>query len=88
MSIWAERVTRVWLGLVLLTVVTTWGLSKDLLGPAAAVVGTFLIAGVKVGYVMADFMELRSAPTRVRLLFQGWIIAVIAIILASWFRTP
>ena len=62
MSVLRERVTWVWLALVVLTVVTTWGLSKDLFSPAVAVVGIFLIAAVKVRYVMLDFMELRDAP--------------------------
>ncbi|MGB9227070.1 cytochrome C oxidase subunit IV family protein, partial [Mycobacterium sp.] len=52
----------VWLGLMLATCVTTWGLSKDLFGVAVAVTGIFIIAAVKVSYVMLDFMELRQAP--------------------------
>ena len=52
MSVLRERVTAVWLGLMVLTCVATWGLSKDLLSPAVAVVGIFAIAGVKVSYVM------------------------------------
>lgn len=85
MSIWRERATTVWLALMVLTVVTTWGLSKDFFGPAVAVVGTFLIAGLKVRYVMLDFMELRFAPTASRIFFQVWIAVVVAIILGFWF---
>ncbi len=48
MSVLRERVTWVWLGLMLATCATTWGLSKDLFSPAVAVVGNFLIAAVKV----------------------------------------
>ena len=87
MSIWRERITAVWLSLMALTVVTTWGLSKDLFSPAVAVVGTFLIAGVKVRYVMLDFMELRCAPTGARIFFQVWIVGVITMILGFWFST-
>ena len=61
MSVLRERVTWVWLALVVLTCVTTWGLSKDLFSPAVAVLGTFVIVAVKVRYVMLDFMELRNA---------------------------
>ena len=64
MSVLRERVTMVWLGLMVLTCVTTWGLSKDLFSPAVAVVGIFLIAAVKVRYVMLDFMELRMHRSR------------------------
>ncbi len=85
MSIWRERATKVWLALMVLTVITTWGLSKDLFSPAVAVVGTFLIAGLKVRYVMLDFMELRFAPAAPRIFFQVWIAVVVAIILGLWF---
>ena len=41
MSVLRERVTMVWFGLVVLTCVTTWGLSKDMISPVVAVVGSF-----------------------------------------------
>ena len=88
MSVLRERVTWVWLGLMLATCATTWGLSKDLFIPAVAVVGNFLIAAVKVRYVMLDFMELRDAPIPVRVAFQAWPVAVAAMILGFWFATP
>jgi heme/copper-type cytochrome/quinol oxidase subunit 4 len=88
MTVWRERVTMVWLGLVVLTCVTTWGLSKDLFSPAVAVVGIFVIAAVKVRYVMLDFMELRNAPIPVRVAFEAWPAVVAAVILGLWFATP
>jgi len=88
MTVWRERVTLVWVGLMALTCATTWGLSQDLFSPAVAVLGIFLIAALKVRYVMLDFMELRDAPTPARVLFQVWIVAVAAMILAFWFATP
>ncbi len=88
MSIMRERVTMVWLCLMLATCVTTWGLSKDLFGVAVAVVGIFIIAGVKVSYVMLDFMELRQAPLPVRAAFQAWPVVVVIVILGFWFATP
>ena len=87
MSIWRERSTTVWLALMSLTALTTWGLSKDVFSPAVAVVGTFLIAGLKVRYVMVDFMELRFAPLAARVFFQAWIVAVIVLVLGLWFVT-
>jgi hypothetical protein len=87
MSVWRERVTMVWVGLVLATCVTTWGLSKDLFDPAVAVVGIFLIAALKVRYVMLDFMELRQAPLPVRVAFEAWPAVVAAMILGFWFAT-
>jgi heme/copper-type cytochrome/quinol oxidase subunit 4 len=87
MSVLRERVTLVWLGLVVLTGVTTWGLSKALFSPAVAVVGIFLIAAVKVRFVMLDFMELRRAPIPVRLAFEAWPVVVAGMILSFWFAT-
>ena len=88
MSVLRERVTWVWLGLVLATCATTWGLSKDLFIPAVAVVGNFVIAAVKVRYVMLDFMELRNAPIPVRVAFEAWPVVVAAVLLGFWFATP
>jgi heme/copper-type cytochrome/quinol oxidase subunit 4 len=88
MSVLRERVTWVWLVLMALTCFTTWGLSKDLFSPAVAVAGIFLIAAVKVSYVMLDFMELRYAPLPVRVAFQAWPVVVPVMILGFWFATP
>lgn len=88
MAVLRERVTMVWLGLVVATCVTTWGLSKNLLTPTVAVNGIFLIAALKVRYVMLDFMELRHAPTPARAFFQAWIAVVVLMILGFWFATP
>lgn len=88
MSALHQRVTKVWLALMVLTAVTTWGLSTDLFSPAVAVTGTFLIAAVKVRFVMLDFMELRHAPIRVRIAFQSWLAVVVALILGMWLLAP
>jgi hypothetical protein len=88
MSVWRQRATAVWIGLMMATCVTTWGLSKDWFNPAVAVVGTFLIAALKVRYVVLDFMELRHAPMPVRLAFEAWPLVVAAMILGFWFSTP
>jgi hypothetical protein len=88
MSVWRERATLVWLGLMTATCMTTWGLSKGWFSPAVAVVGTFLIAAVKVRYVVLDFMELRLAPLLVRLAFEAWPAVVAAMVLGFWFATP
>jgi heme/copper-type cytochrome/quinol oxidase subunit 4 len=90
MSALRERVTMVWLGLMVLTCVTTWGLSKDVFSPAVAAVGIFVIAAVKVRFVMLDFMELRTAPIPVRVVFEAWpvLVAGAVILLGFWFATP
>jgi caa(3)-type oxidase subunit IV len=88
MSVLRERVTAVWLCLIVLTCVTTWGLSNDLFAPEVGVVGIFSIAAIKVSYVILDFMELRNAPIPVRVAFQAWPVAVATMILSFWFATP
>jgi Prokaryotic Cytochrome C oxidase subunit IV len=88
MPVLRERVTWVWVALMLLTCATTWGLSKELFSPVVAVVGNFVIAAVKVRYVMLDFMELREAPVPVRAAFEAWPWVVAAMILGVWFATP
>jgi heme/copper-type cytochrome/quinol oxidase subunit 4 len=87
MTLLRERVTRVWIGLMVATCVTTWGLSKDLFSPQVAVVGIFLIAAVKVRFVILDFMELRQAPLPVRAAFEAWVAVVTVMILGVWFIT-
>jgi heme/copper-type cytochrome/quinol oxidase subunit 4 len=87
MSVLRERVTVVWLSLMVLTCVTTWGLSKDLFSPTVAVVGIFLIAAFKVRFVMLDFMELRDAPIPARVAFEAWPVVVAAMILGFWFAS-
>ena len=68
--------------------ISTWLLSKDAFSPTVAVVGIFLIAAVKVRFVMLDFMELRYAPMPLRVAFEGWIVVVACLILGFWFTTP
>jgi hypothetical protein len=88
MSVMTERVTAVWALLMAASCTSTWLLSKGAIDPAIAVVGTFLIAAVKVRFVVLDFMELRNAPLPVRVAFEGWIVLVTCLILGFWFATP
>ena len=88
MSIMRERATVIWGLLIAATCTSTWLLSKDAVSPAIAVVGIFLLAAVKIRFVMLDFMELRTAPLPVRAAFEGWILVVTCMILGFWFATP
>jgi heme/copper-type cytochrome/quinol oxidase subunit 4 len=88
MSLLRERVTIVWLLLMVATCTSTWMLSKDAFSPVVAMVGIFVIAAVKVRYVILDFMELRDAPLPVRAAFEAWIVVVTLLILGFWFATP
>lgn len=82
------RTTIVWAALVAATCASTWMLSKDAFSPAIAVTGTFLIAALKVRFIMLDFMELRAAPFRARAAFEAWAVVVTLLILGFWFATP
>jgi len=88
MPLMRERLTVVWIVLITATVVSTWVFSRATFRPPVAVVGTFLIAALKVRFVMLDFMELRHAPVPVRVAFESWIALVTLLILGFWFATP
>ncbi len=87
MSIWHERATKVWLTLIALTVVTTWGgLSKDLFSPAVAVGGDVPHRGPEgqIRDVGLHGIAVRAGGLA-DLFFQGWIVVVVAIVLGFWF---
>ncbi len=68
----------VWLLLMLATIVTTWVLSKDLVAVRISTVAIVAIAAYKVRLVLLHFMELRHAPTPLRVVFEGWVLVVAA----------
>jgi heme/copper-type cytochrome/quinol oxidase subunit 4 len=88
MSVIRERVTAVWGLLMAATCVSTWLLSSGGVSREVAVVGIFLIAAMKIRFVMLDFMELRDAPAAVRVAFETWIVLITVLILGFWFTTP
>lgn len=74
-----KRATIVWMGLVLATCITWW-LGTD--HPFASVYVrlaaalAIAIAFVKAYFIGADFMELRSAPKSLRVVFAAWIVGI------------
>lgn len=88
MRLMRERVTVVWVALMVATCASTWTLAETAPTPGVAVTGIFLIAALKVRYIMLDFMELREAPIPTQVAFQLWIVGVTLIILGFWFATP
>lgn len=83
----SKRITLVWIGLMLITCVSTWGISKNAIPPAVATVAIVLLAAFKTRLVLAHFMELRAAPQAWRLLFEAWVILVAAAIAGIYLRT-
>ena len=76
---WLDRVGLVWLGLIAATL-CTWQLGADhqlTPGLARVTAGTVVaIAFVKVRFVGMHFMDLRSAPTALRLAFDTWTVVI------------
>jgi hypothetical protein len=75
--------SAVWAALVILTGVS-WALNHAI-GESARLVETgaiLTIALVKVRLVGLDFMDLRNAPRSLRLIFEGYVIALWIMLLA------
>jgi hypothetical protein len=75
-----QRITIVWLGLVLATLLS-WALSSEHVfdSSIARTVTTMAILGValvKVRFVGLDFMEIRHAPRALRLALDVWMLGV------------
>jgi heme/copper-type cytochrome/quinol oxidase subunit 4 len=79
-----KPVSVVWAALLLATCASTWLLSKNSVTPEVATVAIVLIAAVKVRLVMRHFMEVRRAPLALRLVCDGWLLAVNALIVTVY----
>lgn len=85
------RATRVWVLLLLATILSWWlgsdGSAADPNGHMPATVAVLVIAFVKVRFVVWYFMEARNASIPLRLLCDVWLIGVcLSIILLYSFR--
>jgi heme/copper-type cytochrome/quinol oxidase subunit 4 len=79
-----KPVSIVWAALILATCASTWLLSKDSVTPEVATVAIVLIAAAKVRLVIWHFMEVRRAPLALRLVCDGWLLAVTALIVTVY----
>jgi hypothetical protein len=72
------RLALTWAGLVAATMVSWWlGAGHGSVVPVRiGATLVLLVAYVKVWFVGAEFMELRSAPPWLRWSFRGWLAAV------------
>lgn len=78
------RITRVWLLLSAITLVSAWlgsgGRPGDV--PSALVTTVVLaIAVVKARFVIRDFMDVRAASAWLRYGTDGWLVALLAVFL-------
>jgi hypothetical protein len=78
-----QRATYVFAALILVTSLAFWltvGHGAASLNEAQSVIWAevILLAYVKVRWILLDFMELRSAPIRLRLLFESFAVTMAA----------
>lgn len=74
----------VWLLLVAATVVSWVFGAEHLLGARSASVAVLVLAFVKARLVGRHFMELRSAPVRLRVAFEGWTVIVCSVLIGLY----
>lgn len=79
------RITAVWILLVLATA-ASWEMGHgfpfdDVTKAAIAII---VLALVKVRFVIMEFMELRGAPLPMRLVAEGWVVGICALLIALY----
>jgi heme/copper-type cytochrome/quinol oxidase subunit 4 len=84
MQLLRKPVSIVWAALMLATCASTWLLSKNSVTPEVATVAIVLIAAVKVRLVIGYFMEVHRAPLALRLVCDGWLLAVTGLIVTVY----
>lgn len=79
-----DRVVPVWMLLVVATIFSCelFGISASQQVQKYTGIGVIVIAFLKARFIGLDFMELRNAPTVVRVVFESWIL-IICSVLAS-----
>jgi hypothetical protein len=88
-----QRATVIYAALMLITGISFWltvGHGGASLHQNASAIWTVVIvlAFVKVRWILLDFMELRSALTKLRILFELWVVGVAAaLIFINWLVT-
>jgi hypothetical protein len=83
-----HRTTAVWVVLVLATCLS-WALGVETRQSASAFATTILmlIAFIKVRLVGLEFMELRSAPLALRLMFEFYVAVVFTVVIGMYLAT-
>ena len=81
------RITTAWLLLVLATLVS-WESAREDVPLRLATSAVLAIAFVKVRCIGLEFMELRTAPLPLRVIFEAWVVVVCAALLALYWLSP
>jgi Prokaryotic Cytochrome C oxidase subunit IV len=82
-----RRVTAVWLVLVAATLFS-WESARSSGDYRLASSAVLLIAFLKARLIGLEFMELRSAPAQLRLIFEGWTVIACTSLLAFYWWSP
>jgi hypothetical protein len=83
------RLTYVWLALSAVTVLSWWlghraHAGGHLVASTPITIGVLTIAAVKVFLVLREFMEVRTAPTWLRLVAGFWLVAFFGTVLGIY----
>jgi len=81
----ARRLDIIWIALVIGTAITWWMGESGSAGPAA-VLGILAIAGIKGVLIIRDFMGLRGVTFIWPTVVIGWLLLVLAIIMAAYWK--
>ena len=78
-----SRITGVWLVLIVATILSWqfghgFGFGANFHYATAAIL---IISFVKIRFVFLDFMELRTAPLALRLVFEAWAVIVCSVLI-------
>ena len=84
MELLRKPVSDVPAAVMLPTCAPTWLLSSHSVTPEVATATIMLVAAVKVRLVIWPFIEVRRAPLALRLVCDGWLLAVTALIVTVY----
>ena len=83
------RLAFVWAALSAITLVSYWlgmqydhGFAKT---DAIAFLGVLAIAAIKARVIFREFMDVRHAPTRLKLLTDIWLVLTVGALVAAYF---
>lgn len=76
----------VWSLLMLGTAASAWGFSLPVIAPGVSTIAVMVVSAIKVGLVMAFFMELRSAPLAWQLAGALWVVVAASMVVVIYLR--
>lgn len=73
-------ITRIWVILVILTIVSVLIGERHMVGTASSVI-VVVLAAIKARWIVLDYMEARDAPSPWRWMYEGWLAACTGLML-------